>query len=59
MVLSSGSIFDPYISHVRRVKIQALITDNLIPKIWGKIDSDHIGYNLLQDKGDEYDPIKF
>ena len=25
----------------------------------GEIDSDHIGYNLLQDKGDEYDPIKF
>ena len=54
---SSGPRLDPSISQVCHVKIQGLITDQLISKIWGGIYSDHLGYDLPQEKGDEYYPI--
>ena len=44
---------------VIHVKMQALIIDQLISKIWGKIYSNHLKYELPQDKGYEYDPITF
>ena len=59
MVGSSGSIFDPYISQVLHVKMQAPITEHLISKIWGGIYSDHLEYKLPQDEGDDSDPITF
>ena len=59
MLGSSGSILDPYISQCCHVKIQALITDHLISKIWGKIYSDYLEYDLPQDEVDESDPITF
>ena len=59
MVGSSGSRLEPSISQVRHVKIQALITDHLLSKIWGEIYSDHLEYDLPQDKGDESETITF
>ena len=59
MVRSSGSRLDPSISKVCHVKIQALITDQLIPKRWREFVSNHIEYKLPQDEGDESNPIKF
>ena len=49
----------PYILQVHHVKIQALVTYLLISKKWGKFYSDHLEYDLPQDKGDESDPITF
>ena len=59
MVGSSGSRLYPYISQVRYVKMQALIIDHLISKIWKGFYSDHINYDLPQDDGDEFNPIIF
>ena len=59
MVGSSGSIIEPSISQVCNVKIQAMITDHLIPKIWEEIYSEHLEYDLPQDEGNESDPIAF
>ena len=59
MVGYSSSILDPSILQVPHVKIQALITDNLISKRWGGIYSDHLEYDLPQVEVDEYDPITF
>ena len=49
MVGSSGSRLDPYISQVRHVRMQALIAEHLISKIWRGIYSDHLEYDLPQD----------
>ena len=57
MLGSYGSILDPYLSQVRYVKMQALITDHLISKIWGKFYSEHLKYDLTQYEGDESDLI--
>ena len=59
MVGSSGSRHATYILQVHHAQIQALTKDHLISKIWGNIYSDHLEYDLPQDKGDEYDPIMF
>ena len=39
--------------------MKALTIDHLISKRWGGICSDHIEYDISQDKGDESDPITF
>ena len=39
--------------------MKALITDHLISRIWVDIFSDHLEYELPQDKRDESDPITF
>ena len=59
MVRSSGSRLYPYIYQVRHVKMQALITDYLISKRWGKFYSDHLECDLPQDKGYESNPVTF
>ena len=59
MLVSSWSRLDPSIFQVSHVKIQALITDHQISKIWGGVYSDHLEYDLPQDKVDESDPITF
>ena len=59
MILPSGLRLDPSIFKVCHVKMQALITDHLLSKIWGEIYSDHLEYDLPQDKGDESNPITF
>ena len=59
MLGSSGSRLDPSISKFCHVKMQALITDHLISKTWGKFYSDHLKYDLPQYKGDESNPILF
>ena len=59
MLGSSGSRIDPLISQVSHIKMQVLITDHLILKRWGKIYSDNLEYDLLQDEGYESNPITF
>ena len=59
MVGFSGSRLNTSISQVIHIKMQALITDHLIPQIWGEIYSDHLKYDLPQDEGDEYNTTKF
>ena len=50
---------DPSTLQFHHVKMQAIITDHLISKIWGKFYSCHLGYDLPQDEGYEYNPITF
>ena len=59
MVVSSGSRLDPSVSQVHHDKMQALITDPLISKIWGEIFSDHLEYSLSQYEVDESDTMTF
>ena len=59
MVGSSGPILDPSILQVCHEKMQALITGNLISKIWERIYSNHLEYGLPQYKVDKLDPIMF
>ena len=59
MVVSSGLRLDPSISQVRHFKVQALIKDHRISKRWGGVYSDHLEYDLPQDKGDESESITF
>ena len=57
MVGYSGSRLDLYMLQVIHIKMQALITDHLISKIWGKFYSEHLKYDLTQYEGDESDLI--
>ena len=59
MIGSSESRVEYFILQVRHVKLKSLVTDHLIFKRWGGFYSDHLGYDLLQDKGDESNPITF
>ena len=59
MVGPSVSRLEPSVSHVRHVKMQALIIDHLISKRCGGIYSGHIEYDLPQDEGYESRPITF
>ena len=59
MLGSYALILDPFILQVCHVKIQALITDHLISKIWEFFYSDHLEYNRPQDEGDASEPITF
>ena len=59
MVGSSGSSLDTSISKFGHVKVQALITDDLISKKWGGFNSFHLKYDLPQDNGDVSNPITF
>lgn len=59
MIGSCGSRLDPPIPQVCHLIMQALITDRLISIHWGVIYSEHIGYELPQDKEYESDHITF
>ena len=59
MIGSSGSRIKPCTLQDHHIKIQSLIIDHLISKIWGNVYSDHLKYDLPQDEGDKSDPITF